>query len=96
MAFLALVALRGRWRGVLALVWLFSFVGLIDFVNAFAQGLRSDIAAQYALGPVWFIPTFAVPAFTVAHLLVIRLLVTRGGAEVALRPAAGTVAQIER
>jgi hypothetical protein len=78
LAFLALYALHARWRGAPAIIWLFSLVGLLDFVNAFAQGLRADVAARYALGPVWFIPTFAVPAFTVAHVLVIRLLLTRG------------------
>lgn len=78
LAFLALVALRLRWRRALVLVWLFSLVGLLDFVNAFAQGIWNDIAAQYALGVGWFIPTFAVPAFVVAHVIVIWLLVTRG------------------
>lgn len=95
LAFLALVALRARWRGALPLVWLFTAVGLLDFVNAFAQGLRADIAAQYALGPGWFIPTFAVPAFTVAHLLVVRLLLTRGREYAALQPAAGVLAEIK-
>lgn len=94
LAFLALLALRARWRGALPLVWLFSAVGLLDFVNAFAQGLRADIAAQYALGPGWFIPTFAVPAFTVAHLLVVRLLLTRGREYAALQPA-GVLAEIK-
>lgn len=78
LAFLALVAIRLRWRRALILVWLFSLVGLLDFVNAFAQGIWNDIAAQYALGPGWFIPTFTVPAFVVTHVIVIWLLVTRG------------------
>ena len=78
LAFLALLLLRARWRGALAVVWLFTIVGLLDFANAFVQGLQSNIAAAYALGPGWFIPTFAVPAFTVTHLLVIWLLVARG------------------
>ncbi len=78
LAFLALVALRAHWRGALIIVWLFSPVGLLDFVNAFAQGIWNGVAAQYALGPGWFIPTFAVPAFVITHVLVILLLVTRG------------------
>lgn len=45
LSFLALIALHARWRGALALVWLFSLVGLLDVVNAFAQGLRSDVPA---------------------------------------------------
>lgn len=95
LAFLALLALRARWRGALPLVWLFTIVGLLDFVNAFAQGVRADIAAQEALGPGWFIPTFAVPAFTVAHLLVVRLLLTRGREYAAPQVPAGEVIQLK-
>ena len=53
LAFLALYALRRRWRSALALVWMFTLVGLLDFINAFVQGLQSDIAAQYALGQAY-------------------------------------------
>lgn len=95
LAFLALLALRARWRGALLLVWLFTVVGLLDFVNAFAQGLRADSAAQYDLGPGWFIPTFAVPAFIVAHLLVVQLLLTHGREYAAPRPPAGVVTQFK-
>jgi hypothetical protein len=95
LAFLALLALRARWRGALLLVWLFTAVGLLDFVNAFAQGLRADVAAQYALGPGWFIPTFAVPAFTVTHLLVVRLLLTRGREYQTVRPLASALAEFK-
>jgi hypothetical protein len=78
LAFLSLVALHADWPSARIVVWSFSLIGLLDFANAFAQGLRVDIAAQYTLGPVWFIPTFAVPAFTIAHILVIRRLLMRG------------------
>lgn len=91
LAFLALFALRAGWRRATAVVWAFTAIGLLDFVNAFVQGLRADIAAQYALGPVWFIPTFAVPAFTVAHLLIIWLLLTRSRAYQATRRNADLV-----
>lgn len=77
LAFLALYALRARWRGARALIWIFTVVGLLDFVNAFVQGASIGIAALPALGDPWFIPTFAVPAFTVVHLLIVRLLLTR-------------------
>jgi hypothetical protein len=58
--------------------WLFSVVGLLDFANAYAQGIRYDLVASYPLGPLWFIPTYVVPAFIVLHLLVIGLLIRRG------------------
>ena len=34
LAFLALIALRARWRGALALAWLFTAVGRLDFVSS--------------------------------------------------------------
>ena len=78
LALVSLFALRRGWRGALILVWLFSIIGLLDFLSAFTLGISFNIAANYALGPIWFIPTFAVPAFVVAQVLVIILLVTRG------------------
>jgi hypothetical protein len=78
LALLSVLALRRGWRAAPVLVWLFSIEGLLDFVNAFAQGIRFDIVERYALGPAWFIPTFAAPAFVVLHLLAVWLLVTRG------------------
>ncbi len=75
LAGLALIALRQQWRIALGLVWLFNIVGTLDFVNAFAQGIRHDIAEQYQLGATWFIPTFFVPAFFVTHMVMFSLLV---------------------
>jgi hypothetical protein len=77
LAAVAIVALRRGWRMAFSLVWILNVVGLLDFVNAFVQGLRYDIAAQYQLGPAWFIPTFFVPAFFVIHIVMIYLLITQ-------------------
>src|SRR3979409_1577189 len=40
LALLALIALRLRWRGAIALVWLCLTVGLLDTVNAIIQSMR--------------------------------------------------------
>jgi hypothetical protein len=85
LALLALIALRRDWPGALVLVWAFSVAGLLDFVNAFGQGLRLDLAAGYALGFAWFIPTFAVPAFTVGQVLILAVLIQRGSSYRAVR-----------
>ena len=77
LALAAIIALRLRLPFALGVVWLFNVAGTLDFVYAFAQGLRFDIAQQYALGPVWFIPTFFVPAFFVTHMIVFVLLLTK-------------------
>lgn len=76
LAFVALIALRSGWRVAPVLVWLFTVEGLVDFINATAQGLRFGIPA-YHLGIAWLIPTYGVPAFTVAQVMVITLLLTR-------------------
>lgn len=74
LAFASLVALRLRWRGALALVWLFTLEGIADFANVIVQGLRFNIAANYHLGLTWLIPTYGVPAFLIVHLTIIALL----------------------
>ncbi len=74
LAFASLVALRLKWRGALALVWLFTLEGMADFANVIAQGLRFNVIGSYHLGPAWFIPTYGVPAFLVAHVTIIALL----------------------
>ena len=95
LALLSVVALRARWPGALALVWLFTVVGLLDFASAFTLGLRANIAGQYPLGPAWFIPTFAVPAFTVAHGLVIQLLLARGREQRVAQPRTQVAGQAQ-
>lgn len=73
LAFVALVAVRAGWSVAPALVWLFSVVGLADFINATALGLVLGIPS-YSLGIVWLLLTYAVPAFIVVHLVLIAVL----------------------
>jgi hypothetical protein len=74
LAFASLVALRLRWRGALALIWLFTVAGIADFANVIAQGLRINLSENYHLGLTWLIPTYGVPAFLIVHLVIIALL----------------------
>ena len=71
-AILALVALRGRWRLALPLVWLFSIVGMVDLVNA----LRQAEAVPHLL-TTWYIPTFVVPVLLVTHGMIFACLIKR-------------------
>jgi hypothetical protein len=73
LALVALVALRTRWRGALALVWLCVGFGLLDTVNAIIQSMRDNVFS-YALGFNWIIVAIYVPALLVSSLLIVMQL----------------------
>jgi hypothetical protein len=73
LALLALVALRTRFAGAIALVWLFIVVGTLDTVNAIVQSLRYSVF-NYPLGVNWVIVTIYVPALVVSALLIFMQL----------------------
>jgi hypothetical protein len=75
LALLALVALRQAWRNRLAIVWVFSVVGVVDLANALRQAEVIPL-----LEGTWYIPTFIVPLLLVTHVMIIgRLLLDRKG-----------------
>jgi hypothetical protein len=69
LAILALIALRARFSGAIALVWLFIIFGMLDTINAIIQSLR-DSVFNYALRVNWVIVTIYVPALLVSSLLI--------------------------
>ena len=69
LALLALVALRVRWPGAIALVWLCIGVGLLDTVNAIIQSMRFNVFI-HSLGLNWTIVTMYVPALLVSTVLI--------------------------
>ncbi|HET8909036.1 MAG TPA: hypothetical protein VFN11_18930 [Ktedonobacterales bacterium] len=77
LAFVALIAVRAGWRAAPALVWLFTVEGLLDFINAVAQGIRFNIAGNSHLGVAWLIPTYGIEAFAAVQLAVMALLINR-------------------
>ncbi len=72
LAILAFVALRGRWRPAVPLVWLFNIVGTVDLLHAVFRGL--SVGAEENMGAAWYIPTFIVPALLVTHFMVFARL----------------------
>ena len=73
-ALLALIALRTRFAGALALVWLCIIVGTLDTVNAIMQSVR-DRVFTFSLGVNWVIVAIYVPALVVSSVLIfIQLL----------------------
>ena len=75
LSLLTIFALRARWRGALALTWLFNVVGTLDLLNAFYQGIRHQVPPH--LGSAWYIPTVAVPALLVSHGMIFARLARR-------------------
>jgi hypothetical protein len=75
LALLALVALRIRFSGAIALVWLCVGIGMLDTVNAIVQSVRYDVFT-YALGVNWVIVTAYVPALLVSSVLIFWLLLS--------------------
>ncbi|HYR94391.1 MAG TPA: hypothetical protein VEP48_09330 [Methylomirabilota bacterium] len=69
LALVALVALRARFSGAIALVWLLLAVGMLDTVNAIVQSVRFSVFT-YPLGVNWVIVTMYVPALLVSSLLI--------------------------
>jgi hypothetical protein len=73
LALLALIALRSRLSGAIALVWLFLAVGLLDTVNAIIQSMRFSVFT-HGLGVNWVIVTAYVPALLVSSVLIFMQL----------------------
>ena len=76
LALVALVALRLRFAGAIALVWLFILFGTLDTANAFVQSLRHSVF-NYPLGFNWVIVTAYVPALLVSTVLIYMQLLRR-------------------
>ena len=72
LALASVVALRANARFAIPLVWIFSVVGIVDFINAFARGLT--FAAPGDFGATYYIPMVIVPPLMVGHFLILARL----------------------
>lgn len=77
LALVALIALRARFGGAVALVWLCVTVGMLDTVNAIIQSMRYNVFI-HALGVNWVIVTLYVPALLVSSFLIVVELLRPG------------------
>ncbi len=87
LALIALIALRARFGGAIALVWLFVIAATLDTLNAIVQSMRDSVFA-YPLGVNWVIVALYVPALVVSSVLIYMQLLRRTGpaSENATRP----------
>lgn len=77
-ALVALVALKLRARGAIALVWAFSVVGIADLVFATLKAIAAEMY-RFPMGWNWYILNFYVPMIVVSHVMIVRHLLRRGG-----------------
>ena len=76
LALIVLIALRNRWAGTMALVWLFNIIGTLDLLYA----LSHEQAVPH-LGAAWYIPTFWVPVLLVTHAMIFARLLKKPSAQ---------------
>ena len=74
----ALVAVRLRAKGAIALVWAFSVVGVVDLVFATMKAVAAEMY-RFPMGWNWYILNFYVPMIVVGQVMIIRYLLRRGG-----------------
>ncbi|PYQ52224.1 MAG: hypothetical protein DMF78_11645 [Acidobacteria bacterium] len=77
-ALLALVAVRLRVKGAIALVWVFSVIGIADLVFATMKAVAAEMY-RFPMGWNWYILNFYVPMIVVGHVMIIRYLLRRAG-----------------
>jgi len=70
LALAALIALRARFSGAIAMVWLFLGFATLDTLDAIVQSMRYSVF-DYALGLNWAIVTIYVPALLVSSALIL-------------------------
>ena len=78
LALCAVLFLRYRWAGALAVTWVFNLVGIADIVLALIQGVGAGLY-QYDLGFNWYILTYYVPVLVVTHVMMLRMLIKKPG-----------------
>ena len=72
LAILSLLALRGKSKLAIPLIWLFNIIGSLDLLNALRH---ADAVPQ--LAAAWYIPTFFVPLLLVTHFMIFARLLGR-------------------
>ena len=72
-ALAALLALKLRVPGAIALVWIFTIIGIGDLVFATLKAVGAQMYA-FPMGWNWYILNFYVPMLVVGHIMIIWIL----------------------
>lgn len=77
-ALAAVIFLTGKWRGALAVVWLFNIIGMVDLVVSTRAAIDAKLY-DIPIGFNWYIVTLYVPVLLVTHAMMIYRLIRRKG-----------------
>lgn len=73
LALLSMVALTGRWRAALPIVWIFNVWGTLDLLNAYYMGVMKN-GDPGSMAAAIYVPAVYVPLLLVSHVMVFMLL----------------------
>jgi len=65
-ALIAILFLKFRWQGALAVAWAFNVIGIADLLVSSGYAINAKMY-QVPIGFNWYIVTFYVPALVVTH-----------------------------
>ena len=75
-ALAAVVFLRGKWKGAIALAWVLNVVGIVDIVASTGAAIGAKMY-DIPIGFNWYIVNFYVPALIVTHVMMVARLIRK-------------------
>lgn len=74
LAIITVLALKGKWKFTIPLVWIFNVIGFADLITAFPQFFSLKLY-EYNLGTIWLVfVTYGLVAFLSHIYIFIRLI----------------------
>ena len=77
-ALVAIIFLKFRWQGALAVAWAFNLIGIADLLVSTGAAINAKMY-QVPIGFNWYIVNFYVPALIVTHAMMVYRLVPKRG-----------------
>jgi hypothetical protein len=74
LALASIVALRGKWRVAVPLVWVANSWGFLDLLNGLRGVVRLNVPS-FNLAAFWYVYTFYAPLVIVSHLMIFWILI---------------------
>ena len=75
-ALAAVIFLKAKWRGALAVAWVFNLIGIADIVVSTGAAIGSKMY-DIPIGFNWYIVNFYVPALIVTHVMMVARLLRK-------------------